>query len=251
MSETETTVDKSKERVRAMFGEIAPKYDLLNNLLSVGLAPRWRRKFVAEVFKRVSTTDAREIETLDVATGTGDVVLEERRQWTKREQREPQTPSLKTIGVDFTPQMLELAREKARGVEFIEADGCDLPFEDGRFDAVTISFGLRNMTDPGKGVAEMARVCRPGGVVAILEFSPTKFPIFAPIFRFYFHHILPAIGRRVARDKTDAYRYLPASVDAFDSRDVVLEHMRANGLTNASWRGMTFGVLGIFIGEKR
>ena len=251
MSESITTVDKSKERVRAMFGEIAPKYDFLNNLLSVGLAPRWRRLFVTEVFKRVATNGERAIETLDVATGTGDVVIEEKRQWAKRERRDSKTPVLKIIGVDFTPEMLELARKKAPDLEFQEADGCALPFENDRFDAVTISFGLRNMSDPERGVAEMARVCRPGGVVAILEFAPTKFPLFAPIFRFYFHRILPAIGRRLAHDSIDAYRYLPESVDAFDSRDAVLGYMRANGLTNATWRSMTFGVLGLFIGEKK
>ena len=233
-----------------MFGAIAPKYDFLNNFLSVGLAPRWRRRLVAEVLQRVDATGARAIETLDVATGTGDVVVEERRQWSKRARREPQTPPLKLLGVDFTPQMLELARRKAPDVEFLEADGCALPIENDRCDAVTISFGLRNMSDPERGVAEMARVCRPGGVVAILEFAPTKFPVFAPIFRFYFHRSLPAIGRRVARDKIDAYRYLPESVDAFDSRDAVLGYMRANGLSNASWRSMTLGVLGLFIGEK-
>jgi len=125
-----------------------------------------------------------------------------------------------------------------------------LPFEANRFDAATVSFGLRNMIDPERGVAELIRVCRPGGIVAILEFSPTKFPIFAPIFRFYFHRILPKIGQTIAKNRSDAYRYLPESVDAFDSPDEILEYMRRNGIAEPRRIPMTFGVLGLFIGRK-
>ncbi len=254
MTAKKPTVDKTPERVRGMFGEIAPKYDFLNNLLSVGLAPRWRRRLVREVFKRLDAEfgetgedrQARTVETLDVATGTGDVVIEERRQF----ERKPFAASLRTVGVDFVPQMLELARKKAPGVEFLEGDGLNLPFEANRFDAATVSFGLRNMVDPERGVAELIRVCRPGGVVAILEFSPTKFPIFAPIFRFYFHRILPKIGQTIAKNRSDAYRYLPESVDAFDSPDEILEYMRRNGIAEPRRIPMTFGVLGLFIGRK-
>lgn len=247
MAALPTDVDKSPERVRGMFGEIAPKYDFLNNVLSVGLAKRWRRRLVAEVFKRLDAETARDLETLDVATGTGDVVIEFQRQQKKREKK---GAKLRTIGVDFVPEMLELARKKAPSVEFLEGDGLALPFDANRFDAATISFGLRNMIDPEKGVAEMIRVCRPGGVVAILEFSPTKFPIFAPIFRFYFHRILPLIGRAVARDSSDAYRYLPESVDAFDSPETVLDFMRRGGVAEPIRIPMTFGVLELFIGRK-
>lgn len=239
-----------------MFGEIAPKYDLLNNLLSVGLAPRWRRRLVGEVFKRLEEdfrkTPKKTLETLDVATGTGDVVIEERRQWARRTRKNRAfAENFRPVGLDFTPEMLVLARRKVANVEFVEGDGLALPFESNRFDAATISFGLRNMTDPEKGIAEMARVCRPGGVVAILEFSPTKFPIFAPIFRFYFHRVLPAIGQRVAQNDADAYRYLPQSVDAFDEPAQILEYMRRNGLDSPTRYSMTFGVLGLFIGIKK
>ena len=244
MTAKKPTVDKTPERVRGMFGEIAPKYDFLNNLLSVGLAPRWRRRLVREVFQRLDAEfsetgedrQARTVETLDVATGTGDVVIEERRQF----ERKPFAASLRTVGVDFVPKMLELARKKAPGVEFLEGDGLNLPFEANRFDAATVSFG----------VAELIRVCRPGGIVAILEFSPTKFPIFAPIFRFYFHRILPKIGQTIAKNRSDAYRYLPESVDAFDSPDEILEYMRRNGIAEPRRIPMTFGVLGLFIGRK-
>jgi demethylmenaquinone methyltransferase/2-methoxy-6-polyprenyl-1,4-benzoquinol methylase len=253
MSARETTVDKSARRVQTMFGEIAPKYDFLNNLLSFGLAKRWRRRFVRTVFARLAERSevSERLETLDVATGTGDVIAEETRQWTRRKLADKLgVGEFRPVGVDFVPQMLELARKKVAAVEFIEADGCALPFDDERFDAVTISFGLRNMVDPAKGIAEMARVCRKGGVVAILEFSPTKFPLFAPLFRFDFHRVLPAIGDRLMKNRSDAYRYLPESVDAFDSSEKVLEYMRAAGLKTPTRRAMTFGVLGMFVGVK-
>lgn len=166
MSVQKPTVDKSARRVKAMFGALAPKYDLLNRSISFGLDRGWRRRCVSAIFKlwiaEKRETSRAKYETLDVATGTGDVVLEERRQWKRKGMaRKLGASSFVTIGSDFVPQMLELARAKAPDVEFVEADGHALPFEDGRFDAVTNSFGLRNMEDPEKGVAEMARVARP------------------------------------------------------------------------------------------
>lgn len=253
MSRHERTVDKSSQRVQAMFGEIATKYDFLNNLLSVGLAKRWRRQFVKTVFARLAERQnpVATLRTLDVATGTGDVVAEETRQWTRRKLADKlRVKEFVPVGADFVPEMLAIARKKVPAVEFNHADGLALPYDDQSFDAVTVSFGLRNMADPAKGVAEMARVCRPGGVVAILEFSPTKFPLFAPLFRFYFHFILPVVGNCVAKNKSDAYKYLPESVDAFDSPDKVLEYMRQAGIENPVRRPMTFGVLGLFVGRK-
>ena len=249
----ETQVDKSEARVKAMFNEIAPRYDFLNNLLSVGLAPLWRRRAVRRVLAQIDGERVRAgvTETLDVATGTGDMILELRRRWAALARKDAtRQGDLRTTGVDFSSEMLALARRKAPDVEFVEGDGCDLPFDSERFDAVTISFGLRNMADPARGVAEMGRVCRRGGTLAILEFSKPRFPIFAPIFRFYFHRILPLIGQRVMKNTTDAYKYLPESVDAFDSPERVLEYMRSSGFPNARRYPMTFGVLGLFIGRK-
>ncbi len=249
-------LDKSPERVRSMFGQIAPKYDFLNNWLSFGLARRWRRFLVAQVFKRLFKhwDVSNRIDTLDVATGTGDVIVEFRRRWNKRFKNKLGA-STSSVGVDFAPEMLELAKKKIQkknltDVEFVEADGMNLPFPSERFDAVTIAFGLRNMVDPKQGVSELVRVCRPGGVVAILEFSPTKFPIFGPIFRFYFHKILPLIGRCVSKHK-DAYRYLPQSVDDFESVDTILNYLREFGIEDARRYSLTLGVLGLFIGRKR
>ncbi|MDD3589291.1 MAG: bifunctional demethylmenaquinone methyltransferase/2-methoxy-6-polyprenyl-1,4-benzoquinol methylase UbiE [Thermoguttaceae bacterium] len=249
--------DKSSKRVRALFGEIAPKYDFLNNLLSFGLARRWRRVLVAQTLKRVLRVwdGAGRIDILDVATGTGDVIIEIHRQWKKRSKR-MMGANLATVGVDFVPEMLELAKKKVankriRDVEFIEADGMELPFRNHQFDAVTICFGLRNMVDPARGVAEMARVCRSGGVVAIMEFTPPTLPIFAQLFRFYFHKILPVVGQRIAKNSKNAYSYLPKSVDEFADLEKVLDYMRRAGVDSPRYYTLTFGVLRLFIGRKR
>lgn len=253
MTSSLPAVDKSAPRVRAMFGEIAGKYDVLNNLLSFGLARRWRRRFVREVFKRLEKREnpPETLATLDLATGTGDVVAEEARQWTRRKlAKKLQVKEFYPVGVDFTPQMLEIARKKIPGVKFLEADGHNLPFEDAQFDAATNSFGLRNMVDPARAIREMARVCRKGGVVAIMEFSPTKFPLFAQVFHFYFHRALPFVGNRLVKNRSDAYRYLPESVDAFDSPDKILGFMRDAGLENPVHKSMTLGVVRVFYGRK-
>lgn len=252
-----SNVDKSPERVQKMFGEIAPKYDFLNNLLSVGLAKRWRRRFVKRVFRSIGLGKRIDrIETLDVATGTGDVLLEEYRQWKRCSKAIRERADFTAVGVDFVPEMLEIAKEKALkkdcgGVSFIEADGLNLPFHSDRFDAVTIAFGLRNMADPKRGIAEMARVCLPGGLVAILDFEPPRFPIFASLFRFYFHKILPAVGQKIAKNSQDAYNYLPKSVDDFADPERIIRYMRQFGLVHVRRRTMTFGVLALYTGYKR
>ena len=254
---TSSQVDKSAERVRTMFNEIAPKYDFLNNALSFGLASRWRRSFVSRALALTleGRVGAERVEALDVATGTGDTIVALHRGWKRATKRGETTDELYSVGVDFSPEMLKLAERKLSkkglsSVELLEADGCNLPFGDERFDLVTISFGLRNMADPERGVAEMARVCRPGGVLAILEFSATKFPVFSQLFRFYFHNALPLVGQAVAKNTTDAYRYLPRSVDAFESNETVLEYMRRAGIDSPERRSMNFDVLGLFIGRK-
>ena len=245
--------DKSSKRVRALFGEIAPKYDFLNNLLSFGLARRWRRVLVAQTLKRVLRVwdGAGRIDILDVATGTGDVIIEIHRQWKKRSKR-MMGANLATVGVDFVPEMLELAKKKVankriRDVEFIEADGMELPFRNHQFDAVTICFGLRMVDLPRSRWRAFAGRAGRGD----MEFTPPTLPIFAQLFRFYFHKILPVVGQRIAKNSENAYSYLPKSVDEFADLEKVLDYMRRAGVDSPRYYTLTFGVLRLFIGRKR
>src|SRR5437588_2292213 len=199
-------LDKRETRIRTMFGNIAGRYDLLNHLLSLNVDRYWRWRTT----RLVPPVGAGPI--LDVCTGTGDLALAYDRAARGR---------VPVVGSDFCMPMLLPAVEKARRrcaagrVRFIEADTQRLPFPDGVFQLVTVAFGLRNVTDTDRGIAEMVRVARPGGRVAILEFSRPRHWLFGPLYRFYFQRVLPFIGRVVSGSRDNAYSYLPASVLAF------------------------------------
>ncbi len=233
MNETEAKA----RAVRQMFGEIAPRYDLLNRLLSGGVDQRWRRLAV-----RLATEKApRRI--LDVATGTGDVALLLKRA----------RPEAEVVGGDFTPQMLELARAKAEragvDVRFVEADALALPFADASFDAITVAFGFRNFADYGRGLAEFQRVLAPGGRAVILEFPPPPKGFLGRAYRFYFWRLLPWIGG-VISGKPEAYRYLPSSVERFPEPEQLAEMMRAAGFAEVRWRRLTGGIAAVHVGDK-
>ena len=233
MNETEAKA----RAVRQMFGEIAPRYDLLNRLLSGGVDQRWRRLAV-----RLATEKApRRI--LDVATGTGDVALLLKRA----------RPEAEVVGADFTPQMLELARAKAEraatDVRFVEADALALPFADASFDAITVAFGFRNFADYGRGLAEFQRVLAPGGRAVILEFPPPPKGFLGRAYRFYFWRLLPWIGG-VISGKPEAYRYLPSSVERFPEPERLAEMMRAAGFAEVRWRRLTGGIAAVHVGDK-
>ncbi len=233
MNETEAKARK----VRAMFGEIAPRYDLLNRLLSGGVDQRWRRLAV-----RLATEKApRRI--LDVATGTGDVALLLKRA----------RPTAEVVGGDFTPQMLELARAKATragvDVRFVEADALALPFADASFDAITVAFGFRNFADYERGLAEFFRVLAPGGRAVILEFPPPPKGFLGRVYRFYFGSVLPWIGG-VISGKPEAYRYLPNSVARFPEPERLAEMMRAAGFAKVRWRLLSGGIAAVHVGDK-
>ena len=233
MNETEAKA----RAVREMFGEIAPRYDLLNRLLSGGVDQRWRRLAV-----RLATEKApRRI--LDVATGTGDVALLLKRA----------RPEAEVVGGDFTPQMLELARAKAEragvDVRFVEADALALPFADGSFDAITVAFGFRNFADYERGLAEFQRVLAPGGRAVILEFPPPPKWFLGRAYRFYFNGVLPWIGG-VISGKPEAYRYLPSSVERFPEPERLAEMMRAAGFAEVRWRLLTGGIAAVHVGDK-
>jgi demethylmenaquinone methyltransferase/2-methoxy-6-polyprenyl-1,4-benzoquinol methylase len=234
-------LDKSSARVRQMFGQIAGRYDFLNRLLSLGIDRSWRRRTVELVPPEGNAP------ILDVCTGTADLALA---YWRRSRGAVP------IVGADFCPPMLAVARQKCRraGAEqeitLLEADALRLPFPDDTFQIVCVAFGLRNMSDTDAGLREMRRVCRPGGRVAVLEFStPTAWPLGA-LYGWYFQRILPRIGQALARNTQAAYNYLPQSVGRFPQAEALAERMRAAGLAEVWFRPFTFGVATLYAGRK-
>ena len=224
-------------QVRGMFDRVSGVYDLMNSAMTVGLHHQWRRRAVdrAEVGPG---SDA-----LDVACGTGDLALELRRRI---------GADGRVVGSDFSEPMLELARRKSGeeglAVEFGWADALDLPYGDASFDAVTIGFGARNLADLDQGIAEMARVLRPGGRIVILEITrPTREPL-ASFYGLWFDRLVPALGG-LAGD-SDAYSYLPESVRSFPQPQELAARMEVAGLTGIRWLLLAGGIIAIHSGGK-
>lgn len=236
-----TAIDKSNQRVQRMFGEIAPHYDRLNHLLSLNVDRYWRWWSV----RKLSPQPGESI--LDVCTGTGDLAIAFRRATGGKSE---------IVAADFCREMLEIGRRKqatARiGPEltFVEADAQNLPFEDNRFAIVAVAFGLRNVADTHRGLSEMARVCRPGGQVAVLEFSTPRWQPLRSLYLFYFCHILPRIGQFLARNSSAAYEYLPATVAQFPDGEALAERMRGVGLWNIKYWPLTFQIATLYVGRK-
>lgn len=224
-----------------MFGRIAGRYDFLNHLLSLGIDHYWRWRTV----RLVSPNGTLPI--LDVCTGTGDLALAYDRAAGRK------TP---IFGADFCRPMLEIARQKAARtgsdgrVNFIEADAQNLPLPSDAFQIVSVAFGLRNVADTDRGLAELTRVCAPGGQVAVLEFSTPAWQPFKAIYGWYFRNVLPRIGKFFARGSEDAYEYLPTSVGEFPQGEALAERMRAAGLCDVRRYPLTFGVATLYVGKK-
>ena len=242
MTSETATVDKSGERVRRMFAEIAPRYDLLNHVLSLNIDRYWRWKTL-KLLKLQSG-----IPFLDVCTGTGDLAIAASR--SLRAETE-------VVGSDFCAEMLDFARKKQSklaeprpNLRFVEADTMELPFADGFFQAVSVAFGLRNVLDTKAGLREMSRVCRDGGTVAILEFSKPNLIGLKQLYEFYFKSVLPRVGNSVAKNSSEAYQYLPQSVSEFPCGEQLANVLREVGLKNVQWRPMTFGVVTLYTGTK-
>ena len=224
-----------------MFSEIAPKYDRMNHLLSMNTDRYWRWKTV----RKLKPDDSGPI--LDVCTGTGDLAIS----FCKKTRG-----AVDVIAADFCEEMLEIGRAKKEKIkwgdkiEFVQADTQNLPFETDHFQIVSVAFGLRNVADTDLGLREMTRVCRPGGKVAILEFStPRRQPIKFG-YQWYFKNVLPKVGQWLARNDSSAYEYLPESVGEFPAYEQLVERMEAAGLKQVKFYPMTFGVATLYVGVK-
>jgi demethylmenaquinone methyltransferase/2-methoxy-6-polyprenyl-1,4-benzoquinol methylase len=236
----DTSLDKSPRRIAGMFDAIAPRYDLLNAVLSAGLDRYWRRLAI----KSLGFTGDETL--LDVCTGTGDVAIAAARA-TRGARR--------VLGVDFAGAMLERAREKVgdRGlsarIRVVRGDAMHLPMPSAAVDGVTIAFGIRNVASPQEACRELLRVLRPGGRLAILEFGLPVVPAVRPLYLWYFRHVLPRIGRAVSRHDA-AYSYLPASVGAFPWGEAFADILRGEGFNNVNARPLTFGIVYLYTAER-
>jgi demethylmenaquinone methyltransferase/2-methoxy-6-polyprenyl-1,4-benzoquinol methylase len=227
-----------------MFDAIAPRYDLLNHVLSAGIDRRWRAKAIRSLGLTGRET------LLDVCTGTADVALEAR---TGRSQA---AHAARVVGVDFAAAMLALGQGKLRDAQedsriaLVRGDAANLPVRDGSVDAVTVAFGIRNVEQPEKACAEISRALRRGGRLAILEFGVPRIPGISRLYLWYFKYLLPRVGRMVS-GHTAAYSYLPASVGAFPPPTAFMAILEQAGFTNVRADSLTFGIVYLYTAEKR
>lgn len=237
MLENQTRTSPDPEKIRSMFSKVAAKYDRANSVLSVGIHHLWRKKLV----QLADVTPGMKI--LDCATGTGDLAIEFKK---------AVGPTGEVIGTDFCKEMLEPAPAKALAqglaIHFELADVTQLQFSDKKFDAVSISFGIRNVNNPVKALQEMARVTKPGGKVMVLEFGQMDFPIISGLYNFYSEKVLPKIGGLVT-GQGDAYEYLQKSSAAFPCKENFLALMKkADVFTQMTYTPVSFGIAYIYTG---
>ena len=235
---TPAGIDKTPARIAGMFDAIAPRYDLLNHVLSAGLDTRWRTRAINEL--RLE----RGARIIDLCTGTADLAVAALRA----------QPSASVVGVDFAGEMLRLASHKVRSlglssVRLVRGDGTRIPLADATCDAATIGFGIRNVVDPTAALAELARVLRPGGRLAILEFGQPRVPGIRTLYAWYFRYLLPLVGKMVSKHQS-AYSYLPASVGTFPSPPEFAATIAATGFSQVRAVPHSFGIVYLYIAER-
>ncbi|MHC4939966.1 MAG: bifunctional demethylmenaquinone methyltransferase/2-methoxy-6-polyprenyl-1,4-benzoquinol methylase UbiE [Planctomycetota bacterium] len=222
---------KDAQTIQSMFAEIAPRYDLLNRVLSCNVDQRWRRKAV-KLAKPAGPV-------LDVCTGTGDLAAAFHAKTGEA-----------VVGVDFCQPMLAFGKDKkaCEGVRFARGDALALPLPSDRFDVVSVAFGIRNVADLDQGLRELVRVARPGGRIAVLEFTMPKNPVFGGIYRLYFGRVLPFLGNLVSR--SNAYSYLNRSVLDWTSEYELAERLKRAGCDRVSIHPLSLGIAAVHLGVK-
>ena len=229
-----------QQHVTAMFNDIAPRYDFLNHFLSFNIDKLWRKKTARFIAQYKPTY------ILDLATGTADLAI----------LLAKSCPQAKISGLDLSENMLDIGKQKIKEkkleqqITLNQGDACGLPFADNSFDAITVAFGVRNFQDLGKGLNEMQRVVKHGGHIAILEFSTPTRPVFRTIYGFYFHKILPFIGKIISKNGS-AYQYLPDSVSNFPPPDTFINIVRNFGLKCQQKRSLSGGIATLYYFEKQ
>lgn len=227
---TKADLNKNPDDVSAMFDSVAPSYDRTNDLLSFGQARLWRRA----VRNAVNPQSGQRILDLAAGTGTSSMAL-------KR-------PGVQVVAADFSRGMLEEGRRRHPELEFAYADAMKLPFQAAEFDAVTISFGLRNVQQPQIALAEMFRVCKPGAVLVICEFShPARW--LRPFYRLYLNRILPRLSALLSK-APEAYSYLAESINAWPTQPALAEQIRDAGFSEVKWRNLGFGIVALHTARK-
>ena len=229
----------SDSPIAAMFDRISPKYDAFNHLLSLNIDKVWRRKTALEVAKSRPET------ILDLATGTADLAIALAKY----------NPQAHIVGMDISEKMMEIGKEKVKQqglenqIELRLGDAASLPFDDNSFDVVTVGFGIRNFENREQGLSEIHRVLKPNGHAVILEFSMPEKPPMKQLYRLYFKHFLPIIGKCVSKDPS-AYTYLPRSVEAFPKPNDFIRILVENELKNGSAKNLSFGIATLYSATK-
>lgn len=282
-------LDKSPKKISRLFDQIAPRYDGINHFLSLGIDTCWRRKTVELIRREFSTQAAPDSgipgPVLDVCCGTADLSIALFRKLNRAkngtQSHPPGTPDELpfdnkgdsaaidkaqasrwvrgrdvVVGIDFSPGMLELGRKKVQkigagdAISLWHGDALELPFEDDLFSVVSVGFGLRNVIDTDRGITEMVRVARPGGVVAVLDFDLPRIPGISFLYRIYLQRILPALGRWFSKNREGAYDYFVRSVIRFEKGAAMVEKLQNAGLENVRVQRMTFGIASLYRGRK-